>query len=52
MFTDPNRGLNSCGVNDLYQLGIPDSPPQAHIKNLDELNIINNKVLFFHKEII
>ena len=35
MFIDSNGGLYSCGINDLYQLGIPDSPPQDHIKNLD-----------------
>jgi len=35
MFIDSNGGLYSCGVNDLYQLGIPDSPPQDHIKNID-----------------
>jgi len=35
MFIDSNGGLYSCGVNDLYQLGIPDLPPQIHIKNID-----------------
>ena len=35
MFIDSNGGLYSCGVNDLYQLGIPDTPPQNHVKNYD-----------------
>ena len=35
MFIDSNGGLYSCGVNDLYQLGIPDLPPQNHVKNFD-----------------
>ena len=35
MFIDSNGGLYSCGVNDLYQLGIPDLPPQNHVKNYD-----------------
>ena len=35
MFIDSNGGLYACGVNDLYQLGIPELPPQDHIKNCD-----------------
>ena len=35
MFLDSNGGLYACGVNDLYQLGIPELPPQDHIKNYD-----------------
>ena len=35
MFIDSSGGLYSCGVNDLYQLGIPELPPQDHIKNFD-----------------
>ena len=35
MFIDSNGGLYSCGINDLYQLGIPDLPPQNHVKNFD-----------------
>ena len=35
MFIDSNGGLYSCGVNDLHQLGIPDLPPQNHVKNYD-----------------
>ena len=35
MFITTNGELYSCGVNDLKQLGIPDSPPRNHIKNID-----------------
>ena len=35
MFIDTNGGLYSCGVNDLKQLGIPESPPRNHLKNKD-----------------
>ena len=35
MFIDSDGGLYSCGINDLCQLGIPDIPPQNHIKNFD-----------------
>ena len=35
MFISTNGELYSCGVNDLKQLGIPDSPPRNHIKNIE-----------------
>jgi len=35
MFIDTKGGLYSCGVNDLKQLGIPESPPRNHLKNND-----------------
>ena len=35
MFIDTKGGLYSCGVNDLKQLGIPESPPRNHLKHND-----------------
>lgn len=35
MFIDTKGGLYSCGVNDLKQLGIPESPPRDHLKHND-----------------
>ena len=50
MFIDSTGGLYSCGVNDLNQLGIPDSPPKSHIINYDSQCkdfVIPTKLEFF-----
>ena len=50
MFIDTNGGLYSCGVNDLNQLGIPESPPQDHLKNKDcqcKDFVIPTKLIYF-----
>ena len=50
MFVDTNGGLYACGVNDLKQLGIPEPPPQTHLKNMDgqcKDFVIPTKLIYF-----
>jgi alpha-tubulin suppressor-like RCC1 family protein len=50
MFVDTNGKLYACGVNDLNQLGIPEPPPQTHLKNMDcqcKDFVIPTKLIYF-----
>ena len=51
MFIDKFGALYSCGVNDLNQLGIPEPPPQNHVRNYDSQckdYVLPTKLIYFN----